>query len=84
MDEPEKQSRRVNAPAQLSVAFALVGLVLGSVTRLGAVVGLFAVVLGIMGVLQGEKTEVGIPLSVFGIVMGLVAVLWAAASLSSQ
>ena len=83
VDEPEQPAPPINRAARVALAFAVAGLLLGSVNRLGAGVGLVGVAFGIWGVLEGEKTETGIPTALFAIVIGLLSVLWAATSFVS-
>ena len=84
IDDEEQQARPRNPFAGASLGLALFALFLGSFDRLGAALGLIAVVLGGCGLIRAEKTDVGLTPSLFAIVTGLAAAFWAAASFAAK
>ena len=74
----ELQGPPTNPFAGPAVAVALFALFLGAFVRLGAAVGLLAVLIGGLGVARAEKSDRGLAASLFGLALGLLAVLWTA------
>jgi hypothetical protein len=74
----EQQAPPSNPFAGPSVAVALFALFLGAFVRLGAAVGLLAVVIAGFGLVRAEKSDRGLAASLFGLALGVLAVLWTA------
>jgi hypothetical protein len=78
VSDPQEPSRATNPLAAVSVTVALLALVLGLFVRIGAALGVVAVVLAVGGLARAEKTDVGLAAALFGLAFGLLAVVWTA------
>ena len=78
MSDPQQQARPTNPYGTAAAFLAVLALVIGLFVRLGAGLGLAAVVLACFGLARAERSDVGLAASLFGLALGVLAVFWAA------
>ena len=78
MSDPQQTPHPRNTAATAALTVAIIALVLGLFVRVGAGLGLVAVVLAGFGLARAERTDAGLAAALFGLALGVLAVFWTA------